>query len=165
MSVLREGLRVHVVGVGGAGMSGLARLLNEMGLVVSGSDLADSVVLDELRSAGVRVTLGHDAASVEHVDVVLWSPAIGPDNVELVAARASGVTFLSRAEVLAELGESRRIIGLTGTHGKTTATSMMVHVLDVTVRDAARLVGADVLGVGANGHWWSDDLILVNFEN
>ena len=160
MSVLRRGQRVHVIGVGGAGMSGLARLLVEMGANVSGSDVADSVVLDELRDAGVRVALGHDAANVAGAEVVLWSPAIRPDNVELVAARAFGATFLSRAEVLAELGESRRIIGLTGTHGKTTATSMMVHVLGASARDDARLVGADVLGVGANGHWGSDDLIL-----
>ena len=160
MRVLRDGLRVHIVGVGGAGMSGLARLLVEMGVVVSGSDVVDSVVLDELRHAGVRVALGHDASNVESVDVVLWSPAIGPDNVELVAARANGATFLSRAEVLCELGETRRVIGLTGTHGKTTATSMMVHVLGAGPRDDARLVGADVLGVGANGHWGNDDLIL-----
>ena len=160
MSVLRGGLRVHIVGVGGAGMSGLARLLVEMGVVVSGSDVVDSVVLDELRNAGVLVTLGHDASNVASVDVVLWSPAIGPDNVELVSARRNGATFLSRAEVLSELSETRRVIGLTGTHGKTTATSMMVHVLRAASRDDARLVGADVLGVGANGHWGSDDLIL-----
>jgi UDP-N-acetylmuramate--alanine ligase len=153
------GVRVHVVGVGGAGMSGLARLLVEAGAAVSGSDLTDSAVLESLRASGVAVTVGHAADNVD-ADVVLWSPAVAEDNVELVAARASGAVLLSRAEVLAELARERRVIGLTGTHGKTTATSMMVHVLAADGRDPGRLLGADVTGVGANGHWGHGDVVL-----
>jgi UDP-N-acetylmuramate--alanine ligase len=151
---------VHVVGVGGAGMSGLARLLVESGAVVSGSDVADSSLLDALRAAGVTVSIGHDASNVANADVVLWSPAVASDNVELVAARAGGAALLSRAEVLAALARVRPVIGLTGTHGKTTATSMLVHVLAADGRDAGRLLGADVLGVGVNGHWGSGDVAL-----
>jgi UDP-N-acetylmuramate--alanine ligase len=154
------GVSVHVVGVGGAGMSGLARLLVESGAVVSGSDLADSSQLESLRTLGVTVAVGHDAVNVGHPDVVLWSPAVASDNVELVAARAGGATALSRAEVFAALAQVRPVIGLTGTHGKTTATSMMVHVMAAAGRDAGHLLGADVLGVGANGHWGSGDVIL-----
>jgi UDP-N-acetylmuramate--alanine ligase len=92
--------------------------------------------------------------------VVLWSPAVASDNVELVRARANGAALWSRAQVLEELARTRPVIGLTGTHGKTTATSMMVHVLAADGRDAGRLLGADVPGVGANGHWGSGELVL-----
>lgn len=160
MNVFEPDVRVHVVGVGGAGMSGLARLLVESGAVVSGSDLADSAVLEELRATGVTVAVGHEALNAAHADVVVWSPAVASDNAELVAARASGATLLSRADVLAELAKARPVIGLTGTHGKTTATSMMAHVLAADGRDAGRLLGAAVLGLGANGHWGSDEVVL-----
>ncbi len=160
MSVLGSGTNVHIVGVGGAGMSGLARLLVEIGAKVSGSDLSDSVVLEELRTLGVTVSVGHESANSDHAHVVLWSPAVPADNVELLTAQRAGATMLSRSQVLAELATMRPVIGLTGTHGKTTATSMMVHVLAAAGRDDGRLLGADVLGVGANGHWGSGDLIL-----
>jgi UDP-N-acetylmuramate--alanine ligase len=160
VSIFESGAHVHVVGVGGAGMSGLARLLIESGADVSGSDLADSSQLESLRSTGVTVALGHDAVNVANADVVVWSPAVGDDNVELVAGRARGATMLSRAEALATLARVRPVVGLTGTHGKTTATSMMVQVMAADARDAGHLLGADVLGVGANGHWGSGDVIL-----
>ena len=160
MSAFEPGTRVHVVGVGGAGMSGLARLLSEMGCVLSGSDVRESEVTDELRSAGVAISIGQRADNLAHADVVLWSPAVAWDNVELVAARARGLTMLDRAHALASVGERQRVIGLTGTHGKTTATSMMVHVLHAAGRDDSRLVGAPVRGVGPNGHWGSADLVM-----
>jgi UDP-N-acetylmuramate--alanine ligase len=141
-------------------MSGLARLLVEMGCVVSGSDTHPSAVLEELRAVGVEVHPEHDRSYGETSDVVLWSPAVGPGNVELQAAAQRGATLLTRAQVLAELGRLRDVIGLTGTHGKTTATSMMVHVLHAGGRDDSRLLGAPVTGVGANGHWGSGSLIL-----
>ena len=160
MKVFERGARVHIVGVGGAGMSGLARLLVESGATVSGSDLADSSLIEALRAVGVSISIGHEAQNVAHADVVLWSPAVSNENVEVVTARDNGVVALSRAEVLAELAQVRPVIGLTGTHGKTTATSMMVHVLAADHRDAGRLLGADVLGIGANGHWGSGEIVL-----
>jgi UDP-N-acetylmuramate--alanine ligase len=160
VTVFDSGANVHVVGVGGAGMSGLARLLVESGARVSGSDLADSVTLEELRAIGVAVAVGHEPVNANSADVVLWSPAVASDNVELVAAREAGATMLTRAQVLATLADVRPVVGLTGTHGKTTATSMMAHVLASDGRDAGRLLGADVLGLGANGHWGVGDLVL-----
>jgi UDP-N-acetylmuramate--alanine ligase len=159
VTIFAPGVRVHIVGVGGAGMSGLARLLVESGAVVSGSDLADTVTIEALRGAGVTVFVGHDGANVTS-EVVVWSPAVRDDNVELVAAREAGATMLSRAQVLAALAEARPLIGLTGTHGKTTATSMMVQVMAADGRDAGRLVGTEVLGIGANGHWGSGDVVV-----
>ena len=152
--------RVHIMGVGGAGMSGLARLLVGAGLAVSGCDEHPSAVLTALANDGVRVTLGHDESHVADVDVITWSPAIDVHGDELRAARETGVTMMSRPTVLATLARMRRVVGLTGTHGKTTSTSMMVHVMAAADRDCARLLGADVVGVGTNGGWGSGDLIL-----
>ena len=141
-------------------MSGLARLLTEMGCEVSGSDASDSSVLEELAALGVEVNVGHGISNGADAATVLWSPAVQADNVELVAAARRGARLLSRSEVLAELASRQRVIGLTGTHGKTTATSMMVHVLLAAGRDDSRLLGASVTGVGTNGHFGKDDLIL-----
>ena len=160
MSHFHRGTRVHIVGVGGAGMSGLARLLHELGCDVSGSDAAASRVLDALAASGIRVRVGHDAAHLSEVDVVTWSPAVERDNVEIGAAIERGATALARAEVLADLAESQATIGLTGTHGKTTATSMMAQVFAAAGRDPSRLLGAAVRGLGPNGHWGPDGLLL-----
>jgi UDP-N-acetylmuramate--alanine ligase len=157
---LASGTRVHIVGVGGAGMSAVARLLAESGCEVSGSDRSGSSELVALAAAGVRVAVGHDAAHGADAQVVLWSPAVGDDNVELVAARRRGARMLVRADLVAELGRHYRVTGLAGTHGKTTATSMMVHVQAAAGRDPARLVGAAVPGVGPGGHDGPDGLIL-----
>jgi len=154
------GVRVHVVGVGGAGMSGLARLLVEAGAVVSGSDLADSAVLEGLRTLGVSVAVGHDATNASNADVVLWSPAVASDNVELVAGRAGGALLLSRAEVLADLARVRPLIGTDRHARQDTATSMMVHVMAAEGRDAddssaptCSASAPTVTGAGATS-WW-----------
>ena len=160
MTLFSTGTRVHVVGVGGAGMSGVARLLHEMGCRVSGSDRATSPVLDELSAAGIQIHLGHDAANGYDAEVVLWSPAVRVDNVELVAARSRGAQLVARASALAELAQHQPVVGLTGTHGKTTATSMTAHVLHAARRDDSRLLGAPVVGVGANGHYGTGSLLL-----
>ena len=160
MTWLTPGVRVHVIGVGGAGMSGVARLLSEFGCVVSGSDASASGALDELAHAGLAVTVGADQSHGADARVVLWSPAVPLTHPELIAARERGATLVTRAELFAELAEATSVIGLTGTHGKTTATSMMVHVLAAAGRDDARLVGAPVPGIGANGHWAGGDLVL-----
>ncbi len=155
-----RGTRVHIVGVGGAGMSGLARLLAMRGCLVTGSDARDSAVLSDLRDAGVEVRADHDGAFAADAQVVLWSPAVAADNVELVAGRERGATMLSRSSVIAELAHLQPVVGLTGTHGKTTATSMMVHVFHAAAVDASRLLGAPVIGVGANGYWGDGPLVM-----
>lgn len=160
MSTFQAGRRVHVVGVGGAGMSGLALLLADMGASVSGSDVVDSPVLQELRDHQIQTFVGHAASHVEGVEVLTWSPAVALENVEVLAARANGAQLLTRAGALHELATMKRVIGFGGTHGKTTATSMMVQVSLAAGRDDGWLVGAPVLGVGANGHWGQGDLIV-----
>ncbi|HEY5103724.1 MAG TPA: UDP-N-acetylmuramate--L-alanine ligase [Acidimicrobiales bacterium] len=160
MSTFEPGRRVHVVGVGGAGMSGLAILLSEMGARVSGSDERDSSVLQELSDRGVATFVGHDARNAEGAEVLLWSPAVASDNVEVAAGREAGVELVTRSKVLFELASLKRVIGVTGTHGKTTATSMMVQISLAAGRDDGWLLGAPVLGVGANGHWGAGDVIV-----
>jgi UDP-N-acetylmuramate--alanine ligase len=155
-----SGSSVHIVGVGGAGMSGLARLLAEKGCEVSGSDAVDSALLRELEDSGVTTYVGHSSSQGVKSETVVWSPAIGSDNVELLEASRRGARLLRRSEVLFELGSQQRVLGLTGTHGKTTATSMLVQVMRAAGRDDSRLLGAAVTGVGPNGHYGHDDLIL-----
>jgi UDP-N-acetylmuramate--alanine ligase len=141
-------------------MSGLAMLLAELGAIVSGSDQRTSEVFNDLHARHVTTYVGHDAAHVEGAEVVVWSPAVAADNVELVAARATGADMIPRARAFEELSTMKRVVGLTGTHGKTTATSMMAQVSLAAGRDDGWLLGAPVLGVGAQGHWGDGDLLL-----
>lgn len=125
MSLLDRVQRVHIIGIGGAGMSALASLLLEAGRQVSGSDLKESAVLERLRLLGAQVYLGHAASYVDGADLVAYSTAIAPTNVELVAARGANIPTSTRAELLVGLTEGRRVIAVSGTHGKTTTTSMI----------------------------------------
>jgi UDP-N-acetylmuramate--L-alanine ligase/UDP-N-acetylenolpyruvoylglucosamine reductase len=162
--IFERGTRVHVVGVGGAGMSSLAVLLHEYGCVVSGCDAANAGVLAQLRELGLDVADHHDVAhvaqaEVAQVDVVLWSPAVARDHDELLAAQSTGCVMLARRQVLAELSKMMRLIGVAGTHGKTTATSMLVQIMAAAGRDDSRLLGASVRDVGFGGHFGTADLL------
>jgi UDP-N-acetylmuramate--alanine ligase len=120
---------VHFIGIGGAGMSGIARIMLSRGSTVSGSDSVPSALLDELAAAGARVAVGHSAENLGGTDTVVVSTAIRPDNPELVAAQQRGLRVLHRAAALASLMLGRRRIAVAGTHGKTTTTSMITTVL------------------------------------
>lgn len=158
------GSRVHVIGCGGAGMSGLARFFLERGCWVSGSDAAASAVTSALEDAGVSVFIGHDARHVVGADVVIASPAVGIDNVERVAAVALGIPFVDRAHVLAQLASEMDCVGLTGTHGKTTATSMMACVLSSARRQPSWLLGTPIAGLGENGHRGDGDALVLEVD-
>src|SRR5690606_3119635 len=124
--------KVHFIGIGGAGMSGLAQILLGQGAAVSGSDLADSLVTRRLRALGARVYVGHDAAHIdrEAPDEVITSSAVPPANPEVEAARARGIPVVHRGELLARLMDERVGIAVAGTHGKTTTTSMIALILE-----------------------------------
>ena len=126
---LEELGRVHFVGIGGAGMSGIARIMLARGVAVSGSDTAASAALDELAALGARVAVGHAADHLGDADTLVVSSAIRADNPELVEANRRGLRVLHRAAALASLMFGRRVIAVTGTHGKTTTTSMIATVL------------------------------------
>src|SRR3954467_610101 len=148
-----KGRRLHLVGIGGAGMSGYALVSAQLGATVSGSDRADSPVPERLRAAGIDARAGHDAANIpEGADVVL-SSAIAPDNPERVAALERGLNVLSRADLLAELTTLKKVIAVAGAHGKTTTTSMAAHVLLGCGLDPGYLIGGTLSTTGTNAAW------------
>lgn len=150
--------RVHFIGIGGVGMSGIAEVLCTLGYVVSGSDLGDGPALQRLRAAGARVFVGHAAEHVADVDVVVVSSAIQAGNPELQAARTRKIPVVPRAEMLAELMRFRRGIAVAGTHGKTTTTSLVASVLAEGGLDPTFVIGGQLIAAGANaglgqGEW------------
>ncbi len=142
--------RIHFIGVGGSGMSGLAEVLLNLGYSVSGSDLKTTEVTDRLVALGGRVFPGHAAANVEGAQVVVFSSAVRPDNPELLAARAANVPVIARADMLAELMRMKYGIAVGGSHGKTTTTSMVAAVLGRGGMDPTIVVGGRLRAVGAN---------------
>ncbi|WP_295363759.1 UDP-N-acetylmuramate--L-alanine ligase [Arenimonas sp.] len=150
--------RVHFIGIGGVGMSGIAEVLVTLGYQVSGSDASDSAATRRLAGMGAIVHRGHDAAHVAGVDVVVVSSAIRADNPELRAAREQRIPVVPRAEMLAELMRFKRGIAIAGTHGKTTTTSLVASVLSEGGLDPTFVIGGQLLSAGANarlggGQW------------
>src|SRR3954471_4625045 len=149
------GRRLHFVGIGGAGMSGLALVAKALGAEVSGSDRANSPYCALLREAGIEPLIGHDAANLPAGAELVVSTAIPDDNPELAAARAAGLSVLHRGDLLGEVTRLRRTIAVAGTHGKTTTASMAAHVLVETGRDPSYLIGGEVRSTGTNAAWGS----------
>jgi UDP-N-acetylmuramate--alanine ligase len=142
--------RVHFVGIGGIGMCGLAELLHNQGYQVSGSDLREGPTLARLRALGAQVVLGHDALHVGRADVVVYSSAVRATNPELVEAERRKIPVIPRAEMLAELMRLQHGIAVAGTHGKTTTTSLIAHVLDAAGLDPTAVIGGRVLAPGTD---------------
>jgi UDP-N-acetylmuramate--alanine ligase len=143
--------KLHFIGIGGAGMSGLALVCDRLGATVTGSDHADSSYMERLRQAGLEPAIGHDAANLPEGAEVVVSTAIGADNPELVLARERGVEPIHRGALLAELCAEKRLIAIAGTHGKTTTTAMAVWSLRALGADPAFFIGGEVPGLGADG--------------
>jgi UDP-N-acetylmuramate--alanine ligase len=155
---------IHLVGIGGAGMSGIARLLLSRGVHVTGSDLKGSSGIRHLEAAGASVSLGHAAGNLDRPDAVVVSTAISPDNPEVVAARAREVPVLARAQVLAALMRDRRGIAIAGTHGKTTTTSMIAVLLERTGLDPTYVIGGDLNESGSNARYGEGDLFVAEAD-
>jgi len=145
-------------------MSGLALVVRALGAEVSGSDQAESPTLGRLRDARCAVVVGHDAANVPADAEVVYSTAVPEDNSERATARERGQTELHRADLLAEITALRRCIAVTGTHGKTTTTSMVVHALRGCGMDPGYLVGGDVRSTGSNAGWGAGDWVVVEAD-
>ena len=142
--------RIHFVGIGGAGMSGIAELMANLGYEVQGSDRRDSAVTDRLRGLGVALYIGHEAGHVAEVDAVVVSTAIDPSNPEVVAAREARIPVVRRAEMLAELMRFHYGVAVAGTHGKTTTTSLIASVLAEGDLDPTFVIGGLLNSAGAN---------------
>ena len=142
--------RIHLIGIGGAGMSGIAEVLLTMGYQISGSDLKESEVTDRLTRLGGRVFIGHNAANIEGAQVVVFSTAVRDDNPEMVAARAAQIPVIGRADMLAELMRMKYGVAVGGSHGKTTTTSMIAAVLARGGLDPTIVVGGRLHALGTN---------------
>ncbi|KPN19619.1 UDP-N-acetylmuramate--alanine ligase [Xanthomonas sp. Mitacek01] len=156
--------RVHFVGIGGTGMSGIAEVLCTLGYKVSGSDTADSATTRRLARLGATVHRGHAAANVLGTDCIVVSSAIRPDNPELMEARAQRIPIVPRAEMLAELMRFRRGIAVAGTHGKTTTTSLTASILAEGGMDPTFVVGGQLLAAGANARLGSGDWLVAEAD-
>ena len=157
--------RIHVVGIGGPGMSAIAQVLLEMGHAVSGSDIVRSAATDRLTRMGVVVSIGHDAALVAGCDAVTFSSAIPRSNIEVAAAlEEPTIALLTRAQILAAICDQRPTVAVAGTHGKTTTTSLLTHVLERAGRKPSFVIGGDVRSLETGAGWQDGDLFIVEAD-
>ena len=155
---------IHFVGIGGAGMSGIAEVLLNLGYVVSGSDLSDGPVLKRLQALGIQTHVGHQAANILGADAVVTSTAVKADNPEVVAAHQKLVPVVPRAVMLAELMRMKKGIAIAGTHGKTTTTSLVASILAEAGLDPTFVIGGRLNSAGANAKLGSGDHIVVEAD-
>lgn len=158
------GRRLHFIGIGGAGMSGLALVAKILGAQVSGSDRGDSSYTERLREHGIDPAIGHDAANLPTGAEAVVSTAIPPDNPELVAARAADAKITHRGELLGELTRLKRTIAVAGTHGKTTTCGMVAQVLRETGRDPAFVIGGELRSAGTNAAWGAGEWMVAEAD-
>lgn len=156
--------RIHVVGVGGPGMSAIAQVLCEMGHAVSGSDIHDSHVLDRLRAIGVRIIVGHDAQVVNECDLVTASTAIPARNIEIVEAQRQAILVLTRAQMLRAICAMKKSVGVAGTHGKTTTSAMLMHILSAANQQPSFVIGGDVHGLESGAGWRNGEYLVVEAD-
>ena len=155
---------IHFVGVGGAGMSGIAEILHNLGYTVSGSDQADGAVTRRLAELGIRIHIGHDAAHIEGAEALVTSTAVKGDNPEVIAARSRRIPIVPRAVMLAELMRLKKGIAIAGTHGKTTTTSLVTTVLAEAGVDPTFVIGGKLNSAGANSALGSGEYIVVEAD-
>ncbi|MEA1881163.1 MAG: Mur ligase domain-containing protein, partial [Candidatus Marinimicrobia bacterium] len=163
--MFRKVNKVHFVGIGGIGMSGIAELLMNLGFTVSGSDLNDSEIIQNLKSRGATVFEGHEASHVIDCEVLVYSSAVPKDNPELIAAHEKSIPIIKRAEMLGELIALKQTsIGVGGTHGKTSTSSMIGALLSHAGLDPTLVVGGLVKNIDTNSQLGSGDLIVVEAD-
>jgi UDP-N-acetylmuramate--alanine ligase len=158
------GRALHFIGIGGAGMSGLALVAWQLGASVTGSDQAESAYTERLRATGIEPVIGHDAANLPEGAEVVVSTAIPDDNPELAAARAAGARVLHRSDLLGELSRMKRTVAVSGTHGKTTTASMVALALLETGREPAFLIGGEVEPGGTNAAWGAGEWAVIEAD-
>ncbi|MBU0509207.1 UDP-N-acetylmuramate--L-alanine ligase [bacterium] len=156
--------QVHMIGIGGAGMSGIAEVLLNLGFVVTGSDLQLSEVTERLQRLGARIAKGHSSDNVAGADVVVYSSAVKPENVEIRTARSQGIPQIPRSEMLAELMRLKVGVAISGTHGKTTTTSMIGAILQRAERNPTLIVGGIVRALGSGVKMGSGELLVVEAD-
>jgi UDP-N-acetylmuramate--alanine ligase len=156
--------RVHIMGIAGSGMSGLARILLERGVAVSGCEARDSITVSALRAIGATVHIGHSVEHLDDADTFVYTTAISPKQAEFAAARASGMPVLRRAAALAAALEDRRCIAISGTHGKTTTTSLLTVGAQACGLDPSFAIGGNLYETGKNAHLGTGELAIVEAD-
>jgi len=147
---LNQKMHIHFIGIGGIGMSGIAEVLLNQGHVISGSDMADSQVIRRLKELGAKIDCGHHEDQISGASIVVTSSAIKSDNPEVLAAADKGIPLVPRAKMLAALMDSHRSIAVTGTHGKTTATSLVASIFAAAGKDPTFVIGGMLKSIGSN---------------
>ncbi len=155
---------LHFIGIGGSGMSGIAEVLLNLGYQVSGSDLTENAPARRLKGLGARVVIGHAAANIAGADVVVISSAVKPDNPEVVAAKAARVPVVPRAMMLAELMRFKQGVAIAGTHGKTTTTSLIAHVLGEAGLDPTCVIGGRLNSIGTNARLGQGEYLVAEAD-
>jgi UDP-N-acetylmuramate--alanine ligase len=161
---MRRIRRIHMIGIGGAGMSGIAEVLRNLGYEVSGSDIRESDVTQRLVSMGIDVVIGHAENNIGSADVVVSSSAVDTDNPEVMAARAARVPVVPRAEMLAELMRYRHGIAVAGTHGKTTTTSLLASIFAEADLDPTFVIGGLLNGAGSNARLGESHFLIAEAD-
>lgn len=156
--------KIHFVGIGGIGMSGIAEVLNNMGYTVTGSDIKESETVKRLRSLGIKVFIGHSKDNIDETDVVVFSSAVKQDNPEIVKARSLGIPVIPRAEMLAELCRLKYSILVAGAHGKTTTTSFIATVLSDAGFDPTVVVGGKLKSIGTNARLGQGEFLVAEAD-
>ena len=156
--------RIHFVGIGGSGMSGIAEVLSNLGYAVTGSDLAENAAVRRLRDLGIRILIGHAAANIADADAVVVSSAVKGDNPEVAAARAAHVPVVPRAMMLAELMRFKQGIAIAGTHGKTTTTSLVAAVLSEAGMDPTCVIGGRLNSIGTNARVGQGEFLVAEAD-
>ncbi|MBN3039284.1 MAG: UDP-N-acetylmuramate--L-alanine ligase [Candidatus Omnitrophica bacterium] len=156
--------KVHLVGIGGIGMSGIAQLLLDMGCEISGSDLKDSALIEKMRHRGAKIHIGHKASNLADAQLVIFTPALENGNPEIKLARAKGIPALSRAQALAELANQKKTIAVTGAHGKTTTSSLISHMLVNCGLKPTICVGGELFSLDGNAFSGSGNYFVLEAD-
>lgn len=156
--------RIHFVGIGGTGLSAIAKVLLERGVEVSGSDQKRSLLAEKVAEAGAVVSIGHDADNVQGADLVIMSSAVPEDNVEILAARQAGIPVLKRVDFLEQLMEGKKGIAIAGTHGKTTTTSMVAWMLTALEQSPSFIVGGIIQNLGTNARSGEGSVFIIEAD-
>ena len=155
---------MHFVGIGGAGLSGIARIMLARGMTVSGSDAKESRAIEALRALGATCYVGHDASQVQDADTLVVSTAVREDNPEVVEAQRLGLRLLPRSAALESVMQGRRVVAVAGTHGKTTTTSLLTVALQHCAADPSFAIGGELNESGSNAHDGSGDIFVAEAD-
>lgn len=155
---------IHFIGIGGYGMSAIARVMLELGYHVSGSDVAENKLVKNLKAYGAEIHIGHDASYVEGADTVVYSTSISEENVERVAAKQKGIETLHRSQMLARLLNNKKGIAVAGAHGKTTTSSMIAQTLEICGKDLTYIIGGEVVGLKGNAKAGTSEYVVAEAD-